>query len=53
MIENKPRGSAGGKGVGRQARWVTDIKEDTCDEHWVLDASLNFTPETDIKRYGD
>ena len=32
------------------------IKEDTCDEHWVLhasDESLNSTPETSITLYVD
>ena len=38
-------------GGGGWARWVTGIKEDTCDEYWVLyvsDESLNSTPETNI-----
>ena len=39
---------------GRQARWMMDIKEGTCDEHWVLyvsDESLNSPPETNITLY--
>ena len=40
--------------VGRWARWMTGIKEGTCDEHWVSyvsDESLNPTPETNIALY--
>ena len=35
----------------RWAKWVTDIKEGTCDEHQVMYVrvkSLNSTPETEI-----
>ena len=34
---------------GGWAKWVMDIKEGTCDEHWVLhvsDESINSTSET-------
>ena len=38
--------------MGLWAGWVMGIKEDTCDDHWVLyvstDESLNPIPETDI-----
>jgi len=33
---------------------VTDIKDGTCDEHWVLfvsDKSLNSAPENNITLY--
>ena len=39
---------------GRWARWVTGIKEGTCDDHWVFyvsDESLNSIPETNIALY--
>ena len=42
----------GGRWLG--TRWVMDIKEGTCDEHWVLnvsDKSLNSTPENSITLY--
>ena len=39
---------------GRWAKWVMGVKEDTCDEHWLLyvsDELLNYTPETNITIY--
>ena len=33
------------------AKWAMGIKEDTCEEHWVLyvsDESLGSTPETNL-----
>ena len=35
-------------------KWVMDIKECTCDEHWLLNVSdelLNSTPETNTTLY--
>lgn len=35
-------------------KWVMDIKQGTCEEHWVLyvsDASLNSPSETNITLY--
>ena len=37
--------------VGGWAGWAMGIKEDACNEHWVLivsDESLNSTPEANI-----
>ena len=53
-IKKKTNRVAGGK-VGRGwAKSVVGIKEDTCDEHWVLyvsDESLNSPSETNITLY--
>ena len=43
----------GGEWRGR-AKWMTGIKEGTCDEHlvsYVSDESLNSTLETDVTLY--
>ena len=40
--------------MGGWLKWVMGIKEDTCDEHWVLyvsGKSLNSTRETNITLY--
>ena len=40
--------------MGGWVKWVTSIKEGTCDEHWVSnvsDESLNSTSETNIILY--
>ena len=36
MIENKLRVDGEMWAEDGRARWVTDIKEGTCDEHWML-----------------
>ena len=41
-------------GGGGCVKWVTGIKEVTCDEHWVLyvsNESLNSTTKTNIMMY--
>ena len=40
--------------MGGWLKWMMGIKEDTCDEHWVLyvsGKSLNSTRETNITLY--
>ena len=52
-IKEKLR-TAGREDGGGWAKWMMGIKEDTCDEHWVLytsDELLNSTPETNIILY--
>ena len=52
-IENKLQVSGGQVG-GIWAKWVMGIKEGTCDEHWVFNASdesLSSTLETSIAPY--
>ena len=45
---------AGREVGGGWAKWVIDIKEGTCDEHWVpyvRDESLSSTPEARTTLY--
>lgn len=52
-IKNKSSVAGGEVGEG-WTKWVMAIKEDTCDEKWVLyisDESLNSTSETNIALY--
>ena len=47
---------AGGREVRGWVKWVTRMKEGTCDEHWVLcvsDESLNPTTETNLTLDGN
>ena len=42
--------------MGEWAKWARGIKEDTCDEHWVLhvgDESLDSTAELIIALYAN
>ena len=53
MIENKLRVDRG-KWGRRWAKWRMEIKESTCDEHWVLYVKqwiMNSIPETNIAPY--